>query len=67
MFSVLRIRLICISLMNTKKGIFTRGTRGAHEDTAFGAHSVKKNRSYTEKTKYSLSLHFVKHVNHTYI
>ena len=34
------VRLIFISLMNTKSGIFTRGF-ATHENTAFGVHSVK--------------------------
>ena len=38
------VRVIFISLMNTKSGIFTRGeTRGfaTRENTAFGVHSMK--------------------------
>ena len=34
------VRLIFISLMNTKSGIFTRGF-ATRENTAFGVHSVK--------------------------
>ena len=37
-FSV--VRLIFISLMNTKSGIFTR-CEATRENTAFGVHSVK--------------------------
>ena len=39
--------------MNTKSNIFTRGST-TRENTTFGVHSVKKNRSYTEKVKYPL-------------
>ena len=34
------VRLIFISLMNTKRGIFTLGF-ATRENTAFGVHSVK--------------------------
>ena len=34
------VKLIVISLMNTKSGIFTRGF-ATRENTAFGVHSVK--------------------------
>ena len=39
-FSTIHLRLIFISLMNTKSNIFTRGC-ATHENTTFSVHSVK--------------------------
>ena len=34
------VRLIFISIMNTKTGIFSRGFTCTHENTAFGVYSM---------------------------
>ena len=59
-FDLLGVRLVIISLMNTKSGIFTRGFKIDFYFTirrgifTRGFANRNKNRSYTEKVKYCL-------------